>query len=553
MKEKESFLDKNTLIAVALVFVAWLGWDSYMRKKYPQQKPPLSFKENPRPQTKEVAEPLVAKKLKINEKEEPPLPTPDQTLSFKSENLSFDLSSKGMGFKKVVLNRILDRKGEAVYLFSGHRDQPFETRLIHSSKPLFFNIQQVSKNQFSGTAEYKGAKIQKTLTVFSEKFLIKTQVKVTGDLSAISGISSVLNQTEQAEDKKGWLAHLFMPPDFLSFFLSSAKGFEHIPLSSKEPDKVKELISEKSKTSIHTVALGQRYFGQAWIEDNSDVLPQFQIRFQKAKSDEHPPQKQESAGEKGRYSGEIQHFILNHKKDFELSYKIFMGPKDFKFLDGSLLQWADFGYFGPLARFILKILKFFHSLTGNWGLAIILLTILVRLLLLPFVLSSHRSMEVMKKINPEIQKIRTKFKKDPQRMNQEIMAMMKNHKANPLGGCLPLLLQIPVFWALWKALSNSYSLYRAPFGFWIQDLSWKDPYYVLPLLMGLLMFFQQKISPVTMNREMARALQIMPIFITFFMINLPSGLVLYMLISTLFGLGQQVYLNKTGDKAGKPS
>ena len=121
---------------------------------------------------------------------------------------------------------------------------------------------------------------------------------------------------------------------------------------------------------------------------------------------------------------------------------------------------------------------------------------------------------------------------------------MKSHRANPLLGCLPLLAQTPIFWALWKALANSYSLYRAPFVFWIQDLSWKDPYYVLPVLMGLIMFVQQKITPVTMNKEMMRAMQIMPVFMALFMINLPSGLVLYMLVSSAFGLAQQVYLNR---------
>ena len=553
MKEKENFLDKNTLISVALIFVAWLGWDAYMRKKYPQ-KPPLFPKQQEVTQpARQQAEPAGGKEgAKPQEVSrtgiaQAPRPLPKaQTLSFESENLSFALSSRGMGFKKVVLNRILDRKGKAVYLFLGEKDLPFETHLTNSG-PLFFDMKRLSETRFEGKAFWKGVEIQKNLTVEPENFLVKTRLHLKGDLNQVSGVSTVLSQTQKKGDQKKGLLSFLIPPDFLSFFLSSSMGFEQIPLMSQEREEVQEQESRSPVPSVRALALGTRYFGQAWMEDRSDVLPQFHIRFQKGESDlRNPYRRAQEAHEKGRYMGLLQHAILNPNKDFELSYKIFLGPKDFAFLDPALLNWVDFGWFGQLSRFILQILRFFHSLTGNWGIAIILLTLLVRLLLLPFVLSSHRSMEVMKKVNPEIQKLRTKFKKDPQRLNQEIMAVMKSHKANPLGGCLPLLLQIPVFWALWKALSNSYSLYRAPFLFWIQDLSWKDPYYVLPILMGALMFWQQKISPISLNKEMARAMQIMPVFITFFMINLPSGLVLYMVISTLFGLGQQVYLNKTG-------
>ncbi|MYE07181.1 MAG: membrane protein insertase YidC, partial [Oligoflexia bacterium] len=269
----------------------------------------------------------------------------------------------------------------------------------------------------------------------------------------------------------------------------------------------------------------------AWMEKESDVLPQFKIDLRKK-------------------VGWIQHFVLNPQQDFKMSYRVFIGPKDLVLLKKdypSLIHWVDFGWFSTLSRGILQILYFFYSLVGNWGGAIILLTLLVRIILFPFVLSSHRSMEIMKKVHPEIQKLRKKFKDNPQRMNQEVMAVMKAYRANPLGGCLPLLLQLPIFWSLWKALSNSYSLYQAPFIFWIRDLSWKDPYYILPVLMGVVMFIQQKLSPVTLNKEMLRAMQIMPIFMSLFMINLPSGLVLYMLVSTVFGLAQQVYLNKKGD------
>ena len=529
MKEKEHFLDKNTLISVILVFIAWFAWDAYMRKKYPKKPlpPALSSEESKDLKTPSKDSNFKKPPLKKAFKKEDLLhPRKEKIFSFKSESFSFDISSQGMGFKNVILNQILDRKGSPIWLFSGKKDLPFETRLW-PDKALYFDIKQKSESSWEGIALWEGVEIKKTLYVDASRFVVQTKIQVKGPLDRMSGLSTILIQTKKAEPKKGFLS-FFIQPDFLSFFLSSSGGFEQAPILSEQD--YQELKKASPFSEVQVLATGTKYFGLAWLEESSDVLPQ--ARFVK---------KEEN------YVGLINHFVLNPNKPFELSYKAFMGPKDFSFLKKeypSLIHWVDFGWFSSLSRLILQILHFFYSIVGNWGVSVILLTLLVRLLLLPLVISSHRSMEVMKKAHPEIQKAREKFKKDPQRMNQEVMAIMKSHRANPLGGCLPLLLQIPVFWSLWKALSNSYSLYRAPFVFWIQDLSWKDPYYVLPVLMGVFMFIQQKISPVTMNKEMLKAMQIMPIFMVFFMINLPSGLVLYMLVSTVFGLAQQVYLNK---------
>ncbi len=541
MKEKEHFLDKNTLFAVALVFVGWFAWDAYMKKKYPPKKnPPVALQEesgekalrgSARPSVKEGA---IDETGRSHQEETPSQQkSKEQIFSFQSGRLSFDISSNGMGFKRVVLSNILDREEEAVWLFSEGDPLPFETRLnLPRPRSLYFDIKKTSESSWEGKAFWNDVKVEKALFVNPELFLVNVQIKVSGNLERASGIRTFLVQTDKEENQeRGWFS-FFIPPDFLSFFVFSPRGFEQIPLMSKEESQVQKIQSHPPFLSVKAAAVGTKYFGQAWMEEKSDVLPKMQVTF-----------------EKGSYLGLIDHSILNSQKEFDVSYKIFLGPKDFSLLKKEypeLIRWVDFGWFGSLSRFILQILQFFYSLVKNWGLSIILLTLFVRLLLLPFVLSSHRSMEGMKKVQPELQKVREKFKKDPQRMNQEVMAVMKSHRVNPLGGCLPLLLQLPVFWALWKALSNSYSLYRAPFVFWIQDLSWKDPYYVLPVLMGFFMFVQQKISPVAMNKEMAKVMQIMPVFMVVFMINLPSGLVLYMLVSTLFGLAQQFYLNKKG-------
>ena len=314
--------------------------------------------------------------------------------------MSFDISSSGMGFKKLVLNRILDRNGQAILLFSGEKDLLFETRIKgRESRPLYFDIERVSEYSWQGQALLNEVKIHKTVSVDPKLFLIKTQVRVSGNLDFIPGISLFLTQAGK-EGKKGLFSFLSQP-DFLSFFVSSSKGFEHIPLISKEASQVEKIKSRAVISQVKIAALGTKYFGQAWMENESDVSPEFRIFFKDNK-----------------YLGFVSHSILNPRRDFESAYNIFVGPKDLSLLKKeypSLTPWVDFGWFGFLSRLILQILQIFYSLVGNWGFSIILLTLLVRLLLLPVLVSAHRSMEVTKKLHPEMEKIRKKFKKDPQR------------------------------------------------------------------------------------------------------------------------------------------
>ena len=209
-----------------------------------------------------------------------------------------------------------------------------------------------------------------------------------------------------------------------------------------------------------------------------------------------------------------------------------------------MVSWVDFGFLAGLAKIILAFLKISFLITKNWGLSIILLTVFVRILLFPLNLSAYRSMKIMKKIQPEIQVLRKKYKKDMKVMNEQMLALMKKNKARPLGGCLPMLLQFPIFFALYRVLGESFELYQAPFFGWIKDLSLKDPFYVVPVLMGLSMYVQQKITPTNMDPAQEKVLRILPFIFTLFMINLPSGLNLYILVSTLFGLVQQYYFMK---------
>ena len=245
----------------------------------------------------------------------------------------------------------------------------------------------------------------------------------------------------------------------------------------------------------------------------------------------------------------LQYPILNRGQNFELAYSAFVGPKSLKLLheiDNGLEKVVDFGFFNWIGRHLLELLKAFYGIVGNWGIAIILLTLLVRLLVLPVNLYSYKSMRAMQALQPQIQALKEKYKDDQQKQQQEMMVLMRTHKVNPVGGCLPILLQIPVFFALYQVLGNSIELYQAPFGLWIHDLSLRDPLYILPVLMGVTMFFQQKLTPTaTMDPAQAKVLLMMPIIFTFFMFSLPSGLTLYMLVGAVFSVAQQTYFMRS--------
>ena len=193
------------------------------------------------------------------------------------------------------------------------------------------------------------------------------------------------------------------------------------------------------------------------------------------------------------------------------------------------------------------VLKFFYKFLGNYGWAIILITIVVRIPFIPILNKSQQSMKKMQKIQPMMADIKEKHKKDPQKMQKEMMALYKKHKVNPVGGCLPMLLQIPVFIALYNVLNKAIELRGAPFALWITDLAAKDPYYVLPIIMGVTMVIQQKMTPTTMEPSQAKIMMFMPIIFTFMFLSFPSGLVLYWLVNNVLGIVQQYFVNKKAD------
>ena len=262
-----------------------------------------------------------------------------------------------------------------------------------------------------------------------------------------------------------------------------------------------------------------------------------------------------------QYDSPEQVLAPNSNHSFE--YLLFFGPKDMNAVRPAghqLERIVDFGMFDILAKPCLWLLNYIHGVIPNYGVAIIILTILTKIILWPLGTKSYKSMSQMKKLQPLIQEIRDKYKNDRKKMNEEVMALHKTYSINPVGGCLPMILQIPVFFALYRMLDQAIELRHAPFLWWINDLSAPDRLFnfdfsipfmeppfgipVLTLVMGATMFWQQKMSPPAGDPAQAKMMLMMPVVFTFIFINFSAGLVLYWLVNNVLSIAQQSYIQK---------
>ncbi|MEO0278272.1 MAG: membrane protein insertase YidC [candidate division WOR-3 bacterium] len=235
-------------------------------------------------------------------------------------------------------------------------------------------------------------------------------------------------------------------------------------------------------------------------------------------------------------------YYMNFFPKGQLKATIFIGPKDYNLLKNfNLEDNIRFGIFAPISKLLISIMHFFHRMIPNWGVSIILLTILVKIILHPLTVKGYKSMNKIKEVQPEIQRLKEIYKEDPAKLNQALMELYKKHNINPFGGCLPLLLQIPVFFALYKTIAISIDLRHAPFILWITDLSSKDPYYITPILVGITMLIQQLLTSTSLQDDTQKLMTYgMPILFTAIFISLPSGLVLYFLVNNLISILEQI-------------
>lgn len=503
----------RTLLAVILSMAILFG-SQYLYKKYYQQKEtpvnqPQEIKKEERPV---IPSPV---QLPAAKKEEAPkqLIRDARYREIEIENDVFKviLSNEGATIKRVELKKYNDKKGNNIVLSSSEmasltvlKDGKFDYA------KLIFNIEE-SKVAFKDSNEAvvifnysdEGVKIKRTFIFNKKDYSIDVKEQIEG----LRSYYVTLGKDFGIFDKED-------VPHWGPVILKEADRIEITPTKIKEPQSYKE--------GIKWVAQEDKYFFSAIVPISK--ANQFVI---------------------SPYNGNALIFV--EFNEGQNNYKLFVGPKEYDYLkkfNVGLEHIVDFGFFSIIARPLFWFLKLLYSFVNNYGIAIIILTILVRIPFIPIVNKGQKSMQKLSELQPKLMQLREQYKNDPQRLQKEMMELYKKYKINPMSGCLPILLQIPVFFALYKILTLAIELRHAPFMFWIQDLSAKDPYYVLPILMGATMLIQQKMTPSTMEPTQQKIMLILPVIFTFVFLTFPSGLVLYWLINNIFGIAQQFYINQ---------
>jgi YidC/Oxa1 family membrane protein insertase len=299
-------------------------------------------------------------------------------------------------------------------------------------------------------------------------------------------------------------------------------------------DMQDEVLNVKAKGGWS--AMIQHYFAAAWIPP-ADQENQFFTKFL----------------QDGRFiigASSLPTTVINNSET-QFTTRLFAGPKIQPMMEKiapGLELTVDYSVLTFIGKPIYSLLNLIHNLVGNWGWAIIGVTLCIKLLFFPLSQSSFKSMAKMRKIQPRLKELQERFASDRQRFNVEMMALYKKEKVNPLGGCLPLLIQIPVFMALYWVLSETVEFRHSPFMLWIQDLSTQDPFFILPVIMGITMKIQQSLNPAPIDPIQAKVMKMFPIVFTVFFLFFPAGLVLYWVINNTLSILQQSYITKQINK-----
>ncbi|MBY0553263.1 membrane protein insertase YidC [bacterium] len=517
-QNESPFANPRFIASIIVVFLLLWGWQYYINKKYPQPLPKVTTQAGTAVPTIPATTAPEAASV-ASQKNETAIQTQgtnaaEKTYSYEDDKVKWVLSSHGMGLNSLELKTYTDIDKKPIVF--GSLDKVFPT--IIDNQIAIFELSKVSDVQYVGTATINGKNFKKTLNYNKETMSFDSEVEF--DSAPIS-LAFTVSDHKHVPTSSNFLMPSFEKQDFLYKDAEKVKT-EHIS-GLKDSESL-----NKAAANTPLASIGTQYFTQSYI-DKSEVLPSIAMSVA------------------GKVAKLDINYNLKDSKINKIKSIIYVGPKlpeNLGRIDVLLPETMDYGMFGFIAKPLLLLMKFMFGIFGNWGLAIIALTIVMRFLMLPFNIVSFKSARAMQKIQPELQKVREKYKNDPMAVNRETMALMKQHNANPLSSCLPMLIQIPIFFALWKTIGSSIEIYQQPFFGWITDLSAHDHFFVLPVLMGITMYYQQKLTPTTMDPTQAKILNFMPILFTFFMLSLPSGLTLYNFISALFGVAQQYFLLK---------
>jgi YidC/Oxa1 family membrane protein insertase len=544
------------LLALVLSFLVFMLWNVFFGQEAQQPKQVAQLRQEDQKEKK--AEPAVAKekpytgtKPEIEGATATRADGPSRMITIETPLYKAVLSEKGAGIKSFVLKRyraaaadssplmdLFPENGVVDGLLVGLSSKgvgAFENELFHAS----LDSDQVSiaegiREVVFSLSNPSGIRLDKVYRFAAESYAIGFEVRLTNetDQTANDSLIVALRNEFRLQNK----SQAFEGPSTLV-----NSSIEQIPINEIEK---KNSFSGK----ISWVALESRYFATSVIplKDQTAAVRLALLPGNVAEAQYIEPE---------------QTIAPRSRHTFE--YNLFFGPKSMmavKQAGHELSRIVDFGTFDVLAKPCLWLMNYLYTVIPNYGVAIIILTVLSKILLWPLGTKSYKSMSQMKKLQPLIQEIRGKYKNDRKKMNEEVMRLHRTYNINPLGGCLPMLVQIPVFFALYRMLDQAIELRHAPFIWWINDLSAPDrlfhfdfsipfmepPYGipVLTLVMGATMFWQQKMTPPAGDPTQAKMMLLMPVVFTFIFINFSAGLVLYWLVNNILSIGQQYYTQK---------
>ena len=533
---------RTTILLIIFSFTLLLLWDEWISYNTKTPLPPEataadgtktpSFNESEFPSDLPSVNKLDAKKTAPVEKAEKNEKT-GEVLVLENSKLQIHLNTFGGTLEYAKLKDqvseeypdgkviLLDKSNKSTYLAEtglislGSKKEKLPDHLT------LFEVKEKDSKKVSLIAKRNGVSLIKTFTILPNSYA----VKITHDLT----------NTANEEVKTGLYYQLSRdsePPLGGSSFYNTYTG----PVIYTEKGKFEKVsfsdIEESKQEHVQTSNDGwfgiiQHYYVGAWIFKN-DLEREFYTR--KLKNDKYSVGAIQLSNE--LQPGQTQTF----------TNLLYIGPQyqeDLKKLENGLDLVVDYGMLTIIAKPIFWLLDKLHNIVGNWGWAIVSLTIIIKLLFFPLTAASYKSMAKMKAVTPKIMKIREQFKENKMQLNNAMMDLYKKEKINPLGGCLPILIQIPVFIALYWVLLASAEIRNAPWIFWITDLSKPDPYFILPIVMAATMFIQMRLNPAPPDPLQAKIMMFMPIVFSIFFFFFPSGLVLYWLVNNVVSIAQQ--------------
>ncbi len=529
---------KKIILYTALAFIAFSLWNAWELDHKPKQQPTATEQQQTKAQQTTAKTPSDVPILTTQQKTVTAKIPTARIVHIKTDVLNMDIDTLGGNFVNASLpkysaavktpnipQQILSSNPDALYVA--------ESGLfgINNNKPLQYKVTQ--KNYTLATGQKA---LQVNLTWKNQGFDITKSFKFTPGSYAVdvtyqiknnSGKDwngQVFNQIKRHEPKKTGGLFSIHTYDGAAIFHPSATG-NYQKLSYSKMDK-KNL---NLKVFGGWVAMQQRYFLSAWVTDQTESHTYYS-----------------RVSDNKLYTiGTTNKIKVGNGQQQDYSMKLYVGPEiaaNLKPLAKGLNLTIDYGWLWPISIGIFWLMQLIFKYIGNWGWAIVIVTLLIKLVFYKFSAAGYKASAKMRALAPKMKALKERYGGDKQQMSKATMELYKKEKINPISGCLPMLVQIPFFFALYYVLIEAVQLRHSPFIFWIHDLAARDPYFILPILMGISMFFTTKLSPTSLDPTQAKMMLLMPIVFTVLFASFPSGLVLYWLVNNLASLLQQWYI-----------